>query len=138
MNKKMGRPTKYSKTITKNILERLAHGESIRSAVTSEGITWPTWRLWMQKDEELRNKYAQAKQDGIDYTVDEVEVVTRDAIDKAFNKKMDVAGIKAIDVWAKHKQWKASKLAPKVYGSDKQQLSLTNSNGQTLSIEWEK
>ena len=90
------------------------------------------------KDENLRIKYGQAKQDGIDYTFDDVETVTRDAIDKATNKQMDMASIKALDIWTKHKQFKASKLQPKVYGSDKQQLSLTNSNGQTLSIEWEK
>ena len=138
MEKKTGRPSKYSKTIVKNILERLARGESIRSATESENITWPTWRAWLVKDEDLRTKYAQAKQDGIDYTFDDVQTVTRDAIDKATNKQMDMASIKALDIWTKHKQFKASKLQPKVYGSDKQQLSLTNSNGQTLSIEWEK
>jgi len=138
MEKKLGRPTKYSKTIIKKILERLAQGESIRFATEQENITWPTWRSWLLKDEDLRTKYAQAKQDGIDYTFDDVETVTRDVIDQAKDKKMDIAAIKALDIWTKHKQFKASKLQPKVYGTDKQQLSLTSSNGQTLSIEWEK
>ena len=134
---KIGRPTKYSKTIVRNILELLSKGVSIRSALKQEGITWRTWRLWMDKYE-LRNAYVQAKQDGIDYTISETEEVARNTIEKAANKEIDIATVKSVDIWVKHKQWVASKLAPKTFGTDKQQVSITGSDGQKLEIEWQK
>ena len=47
--KKLGRPSKYSTTIVKNILNRLAKGEAIRNVVKEEGIDWETWRQWLIK-----------------------------------------------------------------------------------------
>ena len=134
---KIGRPTKYSKTIVRNILELLSKGISIRSALKKEGITWRTWRIWMDKYE-LRNAYVQAKQDGIDYTISDVESLARETVDKAAKKEIDLATVKAVDNYIRHKQWSASKLAPKTFGTDKQQVSITGSDGQKLEIEWQK
>jgi|TARA_R100000231_G_scaffold108713_1_gene80466 hypothetical protein len=134
---KIGRPSKYSKTIVKNILELLSKGESIRSALKKENITWRTWRTWMDKYE-LRNAYVEAKQDGIDYTIADAEQIAKQTIDKAAKKEIDLATVKAVDTYLRHKQWVASKLAPKTFGTDKQQISLTGSNGQKLEIEWQK
>lgn len=134
---KIGRPSKYSKTIVQNILEALSKGMSIRGALKQEQITWRTWRKWMDKYE-LRTSYVQAKQDGIDYTIADVTSLARETVEKAANKEIDLATVKAVDNYIKHKQWAASKLAPQQFGNDKQMVSITNGDGQKLEIEWQK
>ena len=62
---KKGRPTKYSKSIVKDILDKLSRGISIRDAVKECGITWQSWRNWILKDEKLREGYIKAKELGI-------------------------------------------------------------------------
>ena len=57
---------------------------------------------------------------------------------KAAKKEIDLATVKAVDNYIKHKQWAASKLAPQQFGNDKQMVSITNGDGQKLEIEWQK
>ena len=47
---------------------------------------------------------------------------------------MDMANVKAIDTFIKHKQWMASKLAAKKYG-DRQSLEIGNMKDQSFSIK---
>ena len=72
-DKKLGRPSKYSTTIVKNILNRLARGEAIRNVVKDEGIDWETWRQWLIKKPGLANEYARAKQDGVEWSMSDLE-----------------------------------------------------------------
>ena len=52
---KKGRPTKYSKSIVKDILDKLSRGISIRDAVKECNITWQSWRNWILKDDKLKD-----------------------------------------------------------------------------------
>ena len=45
--------------------------------------------------------------------------------------------VKAVDTLIKHKQWKAQKLYPRVYG-DRHQLEVGNADGKPFEIAWEK
>jgi len=130
--KAQGRPPKFnqSRNAIKRILEALATGESIRKAIAKENLSWNTFRKWMNEKPELREQYEQAKSDGIHYTLD--------AVKDATDKKVNLNSIKALDILVKHKQFLASKLSPKTFGTDKQQLSLTNNKGEKFSIEWSK
>ena len=112
ITKVKGRPPKFnaSRNAVKRILEALAKGQSIRRAIKEEDISWNTFRKWMFEKPELREQYEQAKSDGILYTLDQV----------------------------KHKQFLASKLSPKTFGTDKQQISMSNAKGEKFSIEWSK
>ena len=78
-----------------------------------------------------------AKEDGIEYSMAEVEQVAKDAVKKAGESKMDMANVKAIDTFIKHKQWMASKLAAKKYG-DRTQMEIGNIQDQSFSIKWDK
>lgn len=137
MTNKVGCPTKYNKDLVNKILERLAQGQSIRSAVVDEGITWPTWRDWLRKKPDLREQYDQAKQDGIEYTLGEIENIAQDTVQRARTKKADITEVKAVETLIKNKQWLASKLYAKKYGSH-QQMTIGNIEDQSFKIAWDK
>ena len=138
--KAQGRPPKYnqSRNAVKRILEALATGESIRKAIAKENLSWNTFRKWMNEKPDLRTAYEQAKSDGIHFTLDQVEDQCKDMIKSANDKTANLNSIKALDILVRHKQFLASKLSPKTFGSDRQQLSLTNNKGEKFSIEWSK
>ena len=46
--------------------------------------------------------------------------------------------IKALDIHVRWKTFLAQKLAGKIFGSEKEKLTLTGSQGQKLEIEWLK
>tara|TARA_R100000655_G_scaffold48999_1_gene86495 strand:- start:2543 stop:2974 length:432 start_codon:yes stop_codon:yes gene_type:complete len=140
ITKTSGRPPKFnqSRNAVKRILEALATGESIRKAIAKENLSWNTFRKWMADKPELREQYEQAKSDGIHFTLDLVEDQCKDMIKDANDKKVNLNSIKALDIFVKHKQFLASKLSPKTFGSDQNKLALTNNKGEKFEIEWSK
>ena len=140
ITKVKGRPPKFnaSRNAVKRILEALAKGQSISRAIKEEDISWNTFRKWMFEKPELREQYEQAKSDGILYTLDQVEEEIRELVIKANDKTANLNSIKAMDILVKHKQFLASKLSPKTFGTDKQQISMSNAKGEKFSIEWSK
>jgi hypothetical protein len=133
----MAPKSKYTKELVETVLQELARGKSIRAALKVVNIDWETWRSWLIKKADLREKYNQAKEDGIEYSMAEVDEVAKNAVKKSSESKMDMANVKAIDTFIKHKQWMASKLAAKKYG-DKTQMEIGNMKDQSFSIKWDK
>ena len=137
MENKLGRPSKYSSTLVKNILNRLALGESIRSACKEENIDWETWRNWLKNKPGLAHDYADAKHHGIEWSMADLETLAFQTLKRARDKQSDMNEVKAVDTLIKHKQGKAQKLSPRVYG-DKTQLDIANADGKPFEIAWEK
>jgi hypothetical protein len=133
----MTKPSIYTKELANKVLEGLARGRSIRNVLEEVGIAWETWRQWLNKKPELREQYSLAKEDGIEWSLGELEDVAKDTVEKSQSTKMDMANVKAIDTYIKHKQWLASKLAAKRYG-DKTQMEIGNIKDQSFSIKWDK
>ena len=133
---KKGRPTKYSKTIVKDILDRLSRGISIRDAVKECNITWQSWRNWMLKDDtgKLKDSYVRAKELGIEYIIGDIDKRIENALDK---EKVTMSECKLLEVYSKQMQWKAGKLAPKMYGTEKQTLSITSDDDKKIEISWQ-
>ena len=133
---KKGRPTKYSKTIVKDILDRLSRGISIRDAVKECNITWQSWRNWMLKDDtgKLKDSYVRAKELGIEYIIGDIDKRIENALDK---QKISMSEVKLLEVYSKNMQWKAGKLAPKMYGTEKQTLSITSDDDKKIEISWQ-
>ena len=129
---------KYRGTLVKKILEETSIGEPITKICKRNGISWNTWNAWCKKDPNLDQEFQKAKERSVYYTIDDVETLTRDAIDKARKGEYNMTTIKALDIHVKHKQFMAQKMAGKVFGSDKEKLTLTSSQGQKLEIEWLK
>jgi hypothetical protein len=134
---KKGRPTKYSKSIVKDILDKLSRGISIRDAVKECGITWQSWRNWMLKDDtgKLKDSYVRAKELGIEYIIGDIDKRIENALDK---EKVTMSECKLLEVYSKQMQWKAGKLSPKQYGTEKQQtLSIIDSDDKKIEISWQ-
>ena len=133
---KKGRPTKYSKSIVKDILDKLSRGISIRDAVKECGITWQSWRNWMLKDDtgKLKDAYVRSKELGIEYVIGDIDKRIESALDE---DKISMAKCKLLEVYSKQMQWKAGKLAPKMYGTEKQTLSITSDDDKKIEISWQ-
>ena len=133
---KKGRPTKYSKSIVKDILDKLSRGISIRDAVKECGITWQSWRNWILKDDtgKLKDAYVRSKELGIEYVIGDIDKRIESALDE---DKISMAKCKLLEVYSKQMQWKAGKLAPKMYGTEKQTLSITSDDDKKIEISWQ-
>ena len=103
----------------------------------AEGISNKLNRLAKTRQWHERFDGFDPKEDGIEYSMAEVEQVAKDAVKKSGESKMDMANVKAIDTFIKHKQWMASKLAAKKYG-DRTQMEIGNIQDQSFSIKWDK
>ena len=133
---KKGRPSKYSKSIVRDVLDKLTLGIGIKHATIQCGINWNTWRNWMDKDKsnELRNSYIKAKEYGIEFLISEMDERMEKALER---KNISTAECKLIETYTKLQMWKASKLAPKLYGTEKQHhLSITDSEDKKIEISW--
>jgi|TARA_R110000772_G_scaffold186519_1_gene297716 hypothetical protein len=129
---------KYRSSLVKKIIEETSIGEPITKVVKKNGITWNTWNAWCKKDPSLDELFQKAKERSIYYTIDDVETLTRDSIEKARTGEYNMTTIKALDIHVRWKTFLAQKLASKIFGSEKEKLTLTSSQGQKLEIEWLK
>ena len=130
---KKGRPSKYSKTLCREVLTLLSQGIGIKHATTQCGITYPSWRAWMDKDDKLRDAYYKAKEAGIEMLISKVDEKIENALDK---KNIPMAEVKLLEIYSKNIQWQAGKLAPKQYGTEKQTLSITSEDDKKIEISW--
>jgi flavin-binding protein dodecin len=131
---KKGRPTKYTKTLVRDIIDKLSRGVSIRDAVKECGITWVCWRNWILKDDKLKDAYVRAKELGIEYIIGDLDKRIENALDR---QKISMSEVKLLEVYSKNMQWKAGKLAPKYYGTEKQTLSITDNDEKKIEISWQ-
>lgn len=122
MSKQTGRPSEYTDDIFNSICDKLADGMSLKRICEAEDMpSKVTFYNWINKSEDLLNKYARAKDDGADALADDIQ----DIADGVLSGKYDPnAGRVAGDL----KKWSASKLKPKKYGD---KLDMTT-NGKDL------
>ena len=131
---KKGRPSKYSKTLCRDVLTLLSEGMGIKHATTKCGITYPSWRTWMDKDEKLRDSYYKAKEAGIEMLISGVDEKLEDALQL---KDIPMSRVKLLEIYSKSIMWQASKLAPKQYGTEKQnKLSIIDADDKKIEISW--
>ena len=120
----------------RDILDKLSRGISIRDAVKECGITWQSWRNWILKDDtgKLKDAYVRSKELGIEYVIGDIDKRIESALDE---DKISMAKCKLLEVYTKQMQWKAGKLAPKYYGTEKQTLSITSDDDKKIEISWQ-
>lgn len=114
-----GRPSSYSEETADFICEQLAIGKTLL-AICRDNEEMPdrtTVARWMTKMPEFASRIALSRDFGQDFTVDEC----RDIVDSATPEDFQVARLR---VW--HRQWEASKRAPKRLG-DKLDVNHTTS-----------
>ena len=130
---KKGRPSKYSRTLCREVLTLLSEGMGIKHATAKCGITYPSWRTWMDKDEKLRDSYYKAKEDGIEMLLSAVDEKIETALLK---DRIPMSEVKLLEIYSKNIQWQAGKLSSKKYGTEKQTLSITDADDKKIEISW--
>jgi len=131
---KKGRPSKYSKTLCRDVLTLLSEGMGIKHATAKCGVSYPSWRTWMDKDDKLKEAYYKSKEAGIEMIISSVDEKIETALEK---KNIPMAEVKLLEIYSKNMQWKASKLAPKQYGTENQhKLSITDAEDRKIEISW--
>ncbi len=111
------------------ILERMCAGESLRSICRTQGFPAPsTVLLWVSKDREFAEQYAQARELQAEALFDELEDVAREALN-AENAVEVQARRLLVDV---HK-WRLSKIIPNRFG-DKGETTIQGPNGGPVQV----
>lgn len=106
------------------ILEDVACGISVVKAAESRGIDRKTFYRKLIADEQLRHKYARAKDAGLDVWSDEITGIPDDV-------EPDAASVAKARLQIDSRKWLLSKLAPKKYGDA---LALEHSGNVGLTV----
>lgn len=105
---------KLTDAVREDILRRLTEGQSLRSACAVNGVTAGCWCNNVAVDTELAERYARARERGIDAQAEEMHdlecrVIGGDLDPNAFRAAMDA------------RKWRLAKQMPQKYG-DKQHI----------------
>lgn len=129
MKRGPGRPTSYTPQIGREICNRLALGESLRSICRSGHIPdRQTITNWATRDADFAASIARAREmQADDYHDRAVELAER-----VLSGEVDAHAAKvALSAW----QWSASKLRPKNYG-DRTALNVSGESGGPVEVRW--
>ncbi len=123
--RKQGRPSKYSKEIGERICFELLEGKSLgKICEPKEMPSKVTVCKWLVSDKHggFVNQYTHARAFQAQLEFDEIKEITdaepRYIIDDKGVKRVDTGFIQLQRLRADKRQWRASKLAPKVFGGD--------------------
>lgn len=138
-----GRPTIRTEEIIDAILNGIVEGRSLTSILKSDDKfpDYCTFMRWLDKDAELSQKYAKAKEVQADYLAEELLEISDDGKNDwmevhdpdnpgwKFNGEHYQRSRLRVDT----RKWIASKLKPKKYG-EKIQNQLTGPEGEKLEL----
>lgn len=127
--KKPGRPSSYTLEIAREICERLAAGEPLRSICRDEHMPqWQTVYRWMDNSKDFSNLIARAREAGFDAIAEQcLDIADDERHDWLLTKKGVITNDVAIGRAKLQVETRLKLLAkwnPKKYG-DKQDINLT-------------
>ena len=132
---------KFTSEICNELFEQLALGKSIKSALKDKGLSWEGFRKHLlkcyKKGDKTREKYNQAKMDGIDYILDNgIERLEQSIIDLKDNPNQRAS--LAISNLQKEIigliKFKSSALLPKY--NPKSQVNVGFNGDKPLIVKW--
>ena len=135
VRKQGNRPSKYKQSILSDLFEMLARGQTIRECCKELDVSWTTLRQWINKDEKLNKQYLQAKHDSVLYTIEDLDILLEQA---KKDPKLNMTKVKLLEIIQKNVNFKSGKLAPKIYGTEKQTMSIQDQKGNEFKVEWSK
>ena len=137
---KMGRPTKYSKTIADTICKRMAHGESVRAICRDKKMPCLSSVMkWLTEQEYFSEQYTYAQECRAEYWAEEILEISDDSENdtsivgegdeaKAVTNKEVVARSRLrVDT----RKWLMSKLKSKKYG---EKLDVNHGGNLTVNV----
>lgn len=124
-NSDAARPTKYSEAVADQIVSRMICGESMVAICRDPRMpSRTTVYLWLDANPEFRARCARAREGLADFLVDEIEQMANDTNeDNHQSMKVRIATA----------QWRAMKMAPKVYG-DRSRTEITGADGGPVAV----
>jgi hypothetical protein len=137
----MANKTKFSKALIKDIMSELALGNSISSCLSPQNKKedrpcWETFRSWLNKDDSLRNEYAQAKQDGIEFLLSDAQDLINDSLaNSKLKDKTDLGQTHLVKAYIDLAKWKSERLSPKIY-QKKDSIGLNFDKNTPLVVKW--
>ena len=135
VRKQGNRPSKYKQSILSDLFEMLARGQTIRECCKELDVSWTTLRQWINKDEKLNKQYLQAKHDSVLYTIEDLDTLLEQA---KKHHKLNMTKVKLLEIIQKNVHYKAGKLAPKIYGTEKQTMTIQDQKDNEFKMEWSK
>ena len=121
-----GRPSSYSESIAAKICEKLAQGESLRTACRGEGMpNASTVFVWLSKHPKFQEQYARAKEASADAMGEEMLDISDDASNDWMEKHgkdgevgyaLNGEHVQRSKLRIDSRKWLMSKMKPKKYG----------------------
>ena len=126
-----GRPTKYTDELFDEICDLIATSErGLVSICKDKGLNTNTFYSWLEKEVELVNKYARAKNLQAEFMAEQILAIaddkTGDVLAGEFGEVGNSANVSRSKLQVDSRKWLASKLYPKKFG-DKVQTELSGS-----------
>lgn len=123
---KAGRPSTYSEKTADEIVQRMIEGESLTAICKDEKMPpRVTVYAWFDKHPDFYARCARAREALADYLVDEIDELARSATKD---------NIEQIKIQVSTKQWRAMKMAPRMYG-DRSRTEVTGANGGPIQTQ---
>jgi len=123
---KPGRPTSYSESVADKIVNRMIDGENMVSICRDENMpSRSTVYQWLDANVDFRARCARAREGLADYLVDQIEQMANDT---------DEDNYQSMKVKIATAQWRAMKMAPKIYG-DRSRTEITGADGAPIQTE---
>lgn len=98
------------------VLEGMSNGLSAYKACQAVKLSHSTFLRWVASDEELRDKYAQARENLIERMANELLEISDADPEITGDGKKDWAAIQKHKLQVDTRKWLLSKLAPRKYG----------------------
>lgn len=122
----VGRPSTYSDEIADIICERMINGESLVKICKDEAMpSRASVYRWFEARPDFETRCARAREGLADFLVDEIEELA-DATTEA--------NVQSMKVKISTKQWRAMKMAPRIYG-DRTRTELTGADGGAIQVK---
>ena len=119
------RTTVYSDAVADQIVSRMINGESMVAICRDESMpARSTVYEWLDANAEFRTRCARAREGLADYLVDQIEQMANDT---------DEENYQSMKVKISTAQWRAMKMAPKIYG-DRSRTEITGADGGPLTV----
>ncbi len=132
-----GRPTKYTAELAAKICEVIATnpvGYRTLEKIFPEMPHYSTLLAWRRSNSEFSEQYLNAKRFQAEIMVEEIDDMippeVRYYIDDKGQERIDSPSAALVIAKINNRKWTASKLAPKLYGDQKQVEELSSQNEQ--------
>jgi len=123
---KAGRPSTYSEKTADEIVQRMIEGESLTAICKDERMPpRVTVYAWFDKHPDFYARCARAREALADYLVDEIDEIAKSATKD---------NIEQVKIRVSTKQWRAMKMAPRMYG-DRTRTEVTGDNGGPIQMQ---